>query len=314
MGARFAIGTFLVASSLLACADDNKGAQGDGGYVDGAAIDVQGQAEAGGRPAADATGVVDAANDVVEAMTDAMDSGIDVDATASDVTASDATPFPDAAVLSGLRIGFLGDVGAFPQTSLDAFLASSATVTRIHTSSAPGGPLAASDLASFDVVILDQLTRVYTPAEAQTLADWVAGGGAALSLTGYTGNGPDATRPNSLLAVIGIQYGTFLGGTYDVPPLIAHPVMKNVAHVKFEGGYEVRVQTSDAGTSAPDAGADTVVAQIDATHDALIVQERGSGRVVVWGDEWIEYDSEFASNPSNQQFWVDVLLWLTHRA
>jgi hypothetical protein len=36
----------------------------------------------------------------------------------------------------------------------------------------------------------------------------------------------------------------------------------------------------------------------------------GSGRAFVWGDEWIEFDSEWMAIPQIPQLWVQVFSWL----
>lgn len=48
-------------------------------------------------------------------------------------------------------------------------------------------------------------------------------------------------------------------------------------------------------------------------HLALQVNQVDSGRVVVWGDEWITYDSEWAdlANQQVELFWVNILKWLS---
>jgi len=38
--------------------------------------------------------------------------------------------------------------------------------------------------------------------------------------------------------------------------------------------------------------------------------ERGSGRAFVWGNEWVEFDSEWQSLPEIKTFWVNSLGWL----
>jgi len=216
----------------------------------------------------------------------------------------DAATFPDAANLAGLHITFFGNGGAYPETSLDAFLASNATVARIQTS-ATDAALAAGDLAGVDVVILDQLPRDFTADEAQTLATWVAAGGGLFSMSGYTGGSSDVTRPDSLLAPYGIQYGTFFGSSINVAAITPHPTMTHVDFIHFYGGFSV-VADADAGTT-------TIIGMLDATNAGLVARSYGSGRVVVWGDEWIEYDSEFSTNPSNQRFWDNTIAWLAGR-
>ena len=37
----------------------------------------------------------------------------------------------------------------------------------------------------------------------------------------------------------------------------------------------------------------------------------GSGRAFVWGDEWIEFDSEWSTLPEIKQLWVQVFAWIS---
>jgi hypothetical protein len=201
----------------------------------------------------------------------------------------------------GARIGLLGVPGPNASSNFQAWLGSNGqVVTRVPTATV----IAADVLSSFDVVILDQLERDYTTSEADALRDWVAGGGGVMSMTGYTGAGPDQTQPNTLLASIGIQY---LPGLYSGPVTMfaSHPTTSGLTSVTFLGGYTVGPVAGITG------GVDTVTASLSAGPVA-IAQERGLGRVYAWGDEWVEYDSEWASIPQIRQFWVDVLGWLEH--
>jgi hypothetical protein len=125
-----------------------------------------------------------------------------------------------------------------------------------------------------------------------------------MSMSGYTGSGPDRTQPNTLLASIGIQY---LPGLYSGPVTMFanHPTTTGLSSVTFEGGYTVGPVNGVTG------GSNTITASLSAGPVA-IAQERGSGRAYVWGDEWVEYDSEWQSMPQIRQFWIDVLGWLEH--
>jgi hypothetical protein len=123
-----------------------------------------------------------------------------------------------------------------------------------------------------------------------------------MSMSGYTGSGPDLTRPNTLLAPFGIQY---LPGLYSGPvtTFAVHPTTTGLTSVTFEGGYTVGLVDGGVG------GTDAVTASLPA-GPVGIAQERGDGRLYVWGDEWVEYDSEWQSNPEIREFWIDVLGWL----
>src|SRR5207249_1435966 len=81
-----------------------------------------------------------------------------------------------------------------------------------------------------------------------------------------------------------------------------HPLTLGLTSVTFEGGFLV--------TTLPGVhdGLDTAVAHL-ASGEAGIAQERGedAGRVFVWGDEWIEFDSEWSIMPEIHMFWVSIL-------
>ncbi len=42
-----------------------------------------------------------------------------------------------------------------------------------------------------------------------------------------------------------------------------------------------------------------------------MISDHGSGRVYMWGDEWVEYSMNFGNNVT--QFWQNAIDWLTHR-
>ena len=201
-----------------------------------------------------------------------------------------------------LRIGVIGDPGVLASSSFQAWLV--ARGTSIVRFGLDGAPLTADQLAAHDVVILDRLRRDYTAEESTILRDFVAAGGGVMAMTGHTGGGEDRTRPNSLLATIGLEY---LPGLHSGPvtSFEAHPLTTGLTSVTFQGGYLV---AEVAGVP----GANTVVARLP-VGPAGIAQERGEGRVFVWGDEWIQFDSEWTTLPEINQLWVNVMSWLGPR-
>ena len=202
-----------------------------------------------------------------------------------------------------LRIGVLGDPGTLASSGFQAWLVARGTsVVRFGLDAAPLTP---EQLAAHDVVILDRLRRDYTAEEAAILRNFVAAGGGVMVMTGYTGGGEDRTRPNSLLAAVGLEY---LPGLHNGPvtSFEVHPLTTGLTSVTFLGGYLV---AEVAGIP----GANTVVARLS-VGPAGIAQERGEGRVLVWGDEWIQFDSEWTTLPEINQLWVNVMSWLGPRA
>jgi hypothetical protein len=205
------------------------------------------------------------------------------------------------------RIVFFGTAGTYDEDALLAFLqAYPATVTRLGTNASP---VTADSLAAFDIVILDQLTRSFDGSEATALAAWVHGGGSVMSLTGFVNTDSDWSWPNSLLAGLPLQYVS--GLVIDTPSpssvtdFASHPVTAGLHEVPFWGGYRVTL------TGNCD-GATQTVAFVPAGPVGAVC-EHGSGRAYLWGDEWVEYSSEWTPATDAQQFWQDAIDWLARR-
>lgn len=160
----------------------------------------------------------------------------------------------------------------------------------------------ASMLDDYDVVILDQLTREYTPAEAAAFDTWVNAGGGLMAMTGHTASPVSAQQwPNGILGPMGLAYqGALLSG--PVTDFLPHPTTMGLTSVTFLGGFEV---------VATIPGQSDVVARLPGMVPAAQAQERGAGKVFVWGDEWIEYDSEWSALPEITQLWTNIFDWLT---
>jgi len=160
----------------------------------------------------------------------------------------------------------------------------------------------ATVLDAYDVVILDQLTRQYTAAEALAFETWVTAGGGLMAMTGHTDNVTSAqVWPNGILGPMGLEYqGLLLSG--PVTDFEVHPITTGLTSVTFLGGFEV---------VATVPGQSDLVASLPAGVPAAMAQERGAGKLFVWGDEWIEYDSEWSSMPEITQLWVNIFEWIT---
>jgi hypothetical protein len=199
-----------------------------------------------------------------------------------------------------LRIGIIGNPGANPSSDFQTFVKALGTSTaRVNTM--PTDTFDPALLAGFDVVILDRLARPYTAAEANTLRTWVEAGGGVVSMSGYANSAAPDFYANPLLAPFGLSYG---GPLISGPAnnFVMHPTTAGLTSVTFAGGYEV--------TSTPVAGGtSTAIAGIGSTWIGY-VHQRSMGRAFVWGDEWIEFDSEWSTMPQIKQLWVNVLTWV----
>jgi hypothetical protein len=84
-----------------------------------------------------------------------------------------------------------------------------------------------------------------------------------------------------------------------------HPITQGLTSVTFTGGYPV----SDLGTSPSTRDAIAFLPGTPAKSVAFAVR-MGSGHAFVWGDEWIEFDSEWAALPEIPKLWVQAFAWL----
>jgi hypothetical protein len=201
------------------------------------------------------------------------------------------------------HIALFGLPGLDPSANFVAWLQSNGSVVeRIQT--AAGTPLTAALLNGYNVIILDRLVRTYTADEAGLLRDWVSAGGGLMVMSGYTGNQSDLDNPNSLVADLGL---TFTPGLESGPVtmFVPHPLTTGITSMTFSGGFRVVSQ-------APvDGETDTVVANLT-SGPVGVAQDRALGRVFLWGDEWITFDSQWTTMPQVKTFWVNILGWLGH--
>jgi len=219
---------------------------------------------------------------------------------------ADAGLTPDDGTLAAcarLNIGILGNPGSNGSSNFEQWLTKAGTsVKRIQTTAAE--PLSAATLAPFDVVILDCLTRDYLPDEVTSFAAWVSTGGGVAAMSGYHDDTAIDWRANSLLAPLGVAFsGDRIWGPAN--SFAAHPITQGLTSVTFTGGYAV----SDLGASSSTRNPIAFVSSNPPKSVAFAVQ-MGSGHAFVWGDEWIEFDSEWAALPEIPQLWVQAFAWI----
>ncbi|MBL9099515.1 MAG: hypothetical protein JNL82_01090 [Myxococcales bacterium] len=201
-----------------------------------------------------------------------------------------------------LRIALMGNKGANPTAQFEAWLEMQGTkVDRIHTTEVP---LDQATLNEYDIVLLDWLVRNYTAQEAMILKAWIEGGGGLISLTGFVSSNYVGDRPNTLIAPLGLGYSADKG-FFDGPiTLFAdHPITESLSELVFGGGLYIKILPNNPGT------AEVIMAALP-QGPVGVVQQQGDGRVFVFGDEWIEFDSEWAQFPELKEFWANTLRWL----
>jgi hypothetical protein len=185
----------------------------------------------------------------------------------------------------------LGSKGANPNTKFEAFLDAQSPGWKRYPDI---NPLTAESLAGIDVLILDNLARGYTVAEADVLRDWVKGGGGLAVLAGYAVNGD---KQSSILASLGVKFnGPPTNAT--VTAFAAHPLSKQVTSLPLVGGNNISDLQGDG----------TVVATFNTKIFALAAQ-RELGRIYLYGDEWVTFDEVW--DDQAEQFWLNALAWLS---
>jgi len=114
---------------------------------------------------------------------------------------------------------------------------------------------------------------------------------------------PERERANTALAPFGLAYeGPYFGNSVIPTFDQNHPVSKGIIDVNFAGGIKP-VDTGKQGTSA-------IFATWQGTDAGLAHQTADmGGRVIVWGDEWITFDSDWQGYADVQDFWVNMVGW-----
>jgi hypothetical protein len=149
-------------------------------------------------------------------------------------------------------------------------------------------------LAGFQVIVaqdVSKMGRSYAQSEVDALLGWVKSGGGFMTLIGYA-EPTELANANLLLGAFGMSYGSQQilqksgGSTVPVTGWVQHPVTNGVTLIGVDNGYPVQ---GSGATIATEQG-----------FDLLKAQDVPKGRVLMWGDEWITYDSEWSGHPEYQ--------------
>jgi hypothetical protein len=180
--------------------------------------------------------------------------------------------------------------------------------------------LTAEVLAPFQVIVVQDVRkgsagsqgighgigRTYSDAEVSALENWVNRGGGLMTVIGYTTlDISEPSNANMLLAPFGMSYEpvTILNGgqsTVAVSHWAAHAISEGVRRVGVNAGYPVKGGALLAWEPSP------------GKWDVGRVAEFGSGRVLVWGDEWITYRAQWSTDYQVERFWLNAIQWLTN--
>lgn len=150
--------------------------------------------------------------------------------------------------------------------------------------------------------VVTPANHAFSDAEAAAFGAWVKAGGGVMTTIGYSGNeAEEVVNVNRLLSTVDAGYSvTNLDLSDYVTRWETHAVTDGVRRIFTSNGVEP-------------SGSGTAVAFGPDERVALRVNQSGDGHVVVWGDEWITYDSEWEDVQDQQVelFWLNILKWLS---
>jgi hypothetical protein len=186
----------------------------------------------------------------------------------------------------------LGVQGAMPTTMFNAWITS-------HTNNrgdiAGNTTITDANLAQTELIVLIAPQRLYTAPEAQAIAKVVERGGALLVVSGYE-DGTDRDNANAALSAMNVSVDRPITLDGPVTNLAQHPITANVVSLPFSGGYRVT-----AGAQASPLG----------EVNGIVVgyaYEHQLGRAMVWGDEFVTFDSQWS--PDVTTFWDNAFDWV----
>ena len=207
-----------------------------------------------------------------------------------------------------LNIAILGASGFAPNANFEAWLEDQgSSVTRTLLLNKPG-VVTPAFLSVYDLVLLDRIERALSPEEAAALAAFIKDDGRGMiTLIGYNFDNnnpaPERDRANTALAPFGLAYQGGYFGDAVIPTFDQnHPVSKGILDVNFAGGIEP-IDTGKQGVSQIFATWQMKTAGL--AHQTAMQ----GGRVIVWGDEWITFDSDWQGFADVQDFWVNMVDW-----
>ncbi len=172
---------------------------------------------------------------------------------------------------------------------------------------APYQVIVVLNLAMFTVrnkgVTYPEISHAYSTDEATAMENWIRAGGGLMGTIGYTSNETaEMTNINTLLAFSGMGYNSAATDTDgDVSNWLSHPTTSGMGVARMRNG------------SRPLTTAGSTIGWDGQDREALQVLEIDGGRIALWGDEWITYDSDWnnVSDLDIELFWLNLIKWLT---
>jgi len=256
---------------------------------------------------------------------------------------------PTLAVAVIGKPGKWGAAGGDSDTAFQEWLNSNSAGTAKADVYSTKPMLTAEFLAPYSVIILASLSDdsnggpfwTFSADEVAAFQDWIQNkGGGVITLTGYSSDTAETKPTNQLTAFAGVSYNTdtvdaqcldwavcgcagsqTLSTWNKSDPIIAN-ISNQVTWIGFERGRSINA-TADAHVVA-------TVQSNNTTANVVVGTIAGMGRVLMYGDEWITYTSQWtgagvsASNCSagnypqdkyqTAQFWFNMIKWVQPRA
>lgn len=214
-----------------------------------------------------------------------------------------------------LNIGTIGRIGPW-STGGDIFKDWLDTRSPIPARALANDELTEEAMAGLDVIVVlradtaplsqdgSEAHHEFSTGEVDLLESWVRGGGGLMTTIGYQGDEvAEMANVNRLLAPLGLGYDPanvdlnngFLD-TWDDD----HPVANGVSKINIQNGVR------------PLADSGTVVAY-SGEKVGLVADEVDDGRILVFGDEWVTYDSEWEDTEDQQVelLWLNMIKWMS---
>lgn len=195
------------------------------------------------------------------------------------------------------RIGIIGNKGANPAANFETWLTEKGTVA-IRFGTEVDHVLTEADLEPYDILIVDRLTHVYSPAEAAILQAWLDDGHGMISMAGYANSVADRDNQNSLVSQTGLSYDApiYLNPTED---WLNHAISEGATAVQIYGGWRVV------------GGGEVFVRPAGEPNNSFgTTVDIGMGKAIVFSDEWISFDSEWEMIPEVETFWANMIEWV----
>lgn len=204
--------------------------------------------------------------------------------------------------------GALGEWGAKPgadgQDAIGSWLNENSTGEAQYFAAKP--TITAEALEEFDVIILQNLNGwTFTAEEVAAVEAWVRGGGGVISLSGYSDMPSEAAPTNQLLAFTGMAYSG-LSGAGNISSGPSQECAYCLGNSDAQGGWTDHAIAKNVeavgalwGRSVDPGANGQIVAEWDG-EVAGAAAEVDDGRVFMFHDEWVTYNSQWNGETLDQ--------------